>query len=327
MTSATTIPSSVHLGRRPYVAIDLASLRADRPLSFDLFVHVEGKMILYREKSLPFSEDVRKRLMENRVKQLYIHEAQRQTYLGYIESAMPGLLADLAMTPAAKADLVYSTSKAIAENIFTNPTFGNNIERINKLVEQTVEFLSHGPEAFRHLVKTSDTHYKLHSHSVNVCIFALGIAQQYGLDDPDELSALGIGAMLHDVGKTRIDIRIMKKRSPLSHAEYELMKKHVEFGYDVLAHMDGIPKSALIPVLQHNEREDGSGYPSGLHSNQIHLFGKITAIADIFDAMTTDRVFRKASSAYEAFKEMLAMPLDQELLKNFIALLGPDPKY
>jgi putative nucleotidyltransferase with HDIG domain len=310
--------------RHRYFAVDLASLRADRLLSFDLFVYVEGNIVLYREKSLPFSEEMRKRLIDHRVKQVYIHENQRQAYLGYMEQELPGLLNDEHIPSSAKAHIVYSTSKVIVENILTNPTFGENIKRSEKLVEETVGFLTRGPEAFRNLVKLSDTDYKLYSHSVNVCTFSLGLAQYVGVDDAEELTALGIGAMLHDIGKTRIDARIMKKRSPLSHAEFELMKKHVEYGVEILTGMKDIPRAAFIPVMQHNEREDGSGYPRGLTSDQIHLFGKITAIADVFDALTTDRVFRKAFTAYDAFKEMLKLPLDQTLLKGFIALLGPE---
>ena len=109
-----------------------------------------------------------------------------------------------------------------------------------------------------------------------------------------------------------------------SHAEFELMKKHVDFGLEILSEMNDIPKAALIPVLKHNEREDGSGYPRGLTGDHIHVFGKITAIADVFDAMTTDRVFRKALRSYDAFKEMLSMPLDRRLLTAFIELLGPE---
>jgi HD-GYP domain-containing protein (c-di-GMP phosphodiesterase class II) len=262
--------------------------------------------------------------MDNRVKQVYIHESQRHLYLGYMEEELPSLLRDDHIPSAAKAHIVYATSKVIVENIMSNPTFGDHIKRSEKLVEETVGFLTRGQEAFRNLVKLSDTDYKLYSHSVNVCTFSLGLAQYVGIDDPEELTALGIGALLHDVGKTRIDPRIMKKRSPLSHAEFELMKKHVEFGLEIISGMKDIPKAAYIPVMQHNEREDGSGYPRGLMGNKIHVFGKITAIADVFDALTTDRVFRKAFTAFDAFKEMLKLPLDQALLKSFIALLGPE---
>jgi HD-GYP domain-containing protein (c-di-GMP phosphodiesterase class II) len=321
---AETGTATTATARARYFAADLATLRADRLLSFDLYVCVEGQMILYRERSLAFSDDVRRRLLDNRVRQVYIHASQRPQFLGYMEHELPELLRDDHIAPSAKANIVYDTSKVIVENIFENPTFGDNIRRSENLVEETVRFLTHDADSFRNLVKLSDTDYMLYSHCVNVCTFSLGLGQQAGVNDPAELAALGIGAMLHDVGKTRIDPRIMKKRTQLTHAEFELMKRHVEYGVDILNQISGIPRAAYIPVMQHGEREDGSGYPRGLPSDQIHLFGKITAIADVFDAITTNRVYRRALTAYDAFKEMLGMPLDQKLLHLFIQLLGPE---
>jgi putative nucleotidyltransferase with HDIG domain len=309
--------------RQRYFAIDLASLRTDRLLNFDLYLDIDGEMILYREKSLSFTDDCRRRLLESKVTRIYIDERQRSQYLGYMESELPTLLRDENISAATKAGIMYVTSKAIVESIFDNPTFGQNIKRSEQLVEHTVRFLTAGPEAFRDLLTLSDEDYKLYSHSVNVCTFSLGLAQQIGVRDGKTLEALGIGAMLHDIGKTRIDARVMRKRTALSHEEYELMKRHVELGVQILRETNVIPEAAYIPVWLHQEREDGSGYPRGLHGSEIHLFGKIAAIADTFDAMTTHRVYRRGIPTFETLKLMLAMPFDQVLLREFISLLGP----
>ena len=323
MNTPQTAPVVVS-GRHRYFVVDLPSLRADRWLPFDLYVPVQGHVVLYRDRSLPFSEDIRRRLLDHRVRQVYVPEGQRTAYLTYMEQELPGLLRDDHLPSSAKARSVYSTSKVIVEDILNDPASVDSIPRCEKLVQETVGFLSKGPEAFRSLVKATDRDYKVHSHSVNVCTYTLGLATQAGVDDLSELTALGIGALLHDVGKTRIDARIMRKRSPLSHAEFELMKKHVGFGLEILSGMKDLPKAAFLPVLQHNEREDGSGYPRGLAGSQIHPFGKMTAIADVFDALTTDRVFRQGVTAFEALGDMLKLPLDLPLLRSFIALLGPD---
>jgi putative nucleotidyltransferase with HDIG domain len=321
---AWPVKTPARAARQRYIAVDLTSLRADRLLDFDLYVCVEGRMVLYRGQALDFTEACRARLLESKVRQVYIDAAQRAAYLGYMEQELPQLLKDEKIPQPARANIVYTTAKVIVEAAFDDPTYGDNIKRSAGMVEQTVAFLACGPSSFRSLVKLADTDYKLYSHSVNVCTLSLGLAQHVGIGDARELAALGIGAMLHDVGKTRIDERILRKRTPLTHAEFELMKKHVEYGLEILEQIPDLPPVARIPILQHNEREDGSGYPRALCGDGIHLFGKITAIADVFDAMTSHRVYRKACTAFDAFKEMLRMPLDSRLLRRFIGLLGPD---
>jgi len=320
---ATSTPKTARPQTHRYFPIDLGTLRTENLLQFDLYIRIEGEMVLYREKSLPFSDDCRTRLLESNVRQIYVDEAQRHLFLGYMEQELPILLHDDQLEPEEKALAMYSTSKVIVQEIFENPTFGENIKRTESLVDHTLAFLTSEPDAFRHLVQLSDQDYQLYSHSVHVCTFALGLAQAAGVKDPVQLQALGIGAMLHDVGKTRIDSRIMRKRAPLSREEFELMKRHVELGVEVLKETDAIPPMAYIPVMQHQERQDGSGYPGGYKGDEIHLFGKITGIADVFDAMTSARVYCDAMPAFLALKSMLSMPLDTELVRSFIRLLGP----
>lgn len=318
VTTATTRPT-----RDRYFAVNLSSLRVDKLLNFDLYIDLDGEMILYRERSLSFTESCRQRLLENHVAKVYIDERQRAQYLGYMESELPTILKDTEVSTEEKAGTVYNTSKAILESIFENPTYGDNIKRSEKLVDNTVQFLLGAPGAFRNLVQASDEDYGLYSHSINVCTFSLGLAQDVGVTDERALRALGVGAILHDIGKTRIDPRVMRKRTPLSREEYELMKRHVELGVDILRETSAIPEAAYIPIWQHQEREDGSGYPRGLSGDNIHLFGKISAIADTFDAMTTNRVYRKGITTFDSLKAMQGMPLDQALLREFIKLLGP----
>jgi len=310
--------------RQRYFAIELATLRVDRLLSFDLYLSVQGQMVLYRDRSLPFTQKDHTRLMESKHKKVYVDESHRAGFLEYMETELPELLKDPKLKTTAKATIVYETSKVIMENIFENPNFSANIRRTETLVSETVDFVTKNPASFRSIVSLSDADYKLYSHSVNVCTYSLGLAQHIGIDDPEELAALGIGAMLHDIGKTKIDPRILRKRSRVSHAELELMRKHVVYGMELLVNIPGIPRAALIPVLQHSEREDGSGYPNGLAGSEIHVFGKIVAIADVYDALTTNRVYKQAAPAFEAFQQMLIMPLDRELVCALISLLGPE---
>lgn len=321
MTTRTAQPT--RLDTRTYVPIHLSTLRADRLLNFDLYIPIKGEMVLYRDKSLSFSSECRRRLFESEVREAFVDLAQRHRFLGYMQEELPAILQDDTIPPGERSAILYATSRMIIEEIFLNPALGENIRRTEWLVDRMVSFLAEGADRFQLLLQVTDEDYQLDSHSVNVCAFALGLGREAGLDDPRELNALGVGALLHDVGKARIDSRVMRKRAPLSHEEFGLMKRHVELGVEVLKETNVVPPKAYIPVAQHQEREDGTGYPEGLAGDAVHVFGKITAIADVFDAMTTARVYRDAMPVFDACKAMISMPLDSGLVRKFIGLLGP----
>lgn len=132
-------------------------------------------------------------------------------------------------------------------------------------------------------------------------------------------------AMLHDIGKTKINDSILGKEGPLTNDEMEIVRCHPQWGCDLAKKTDLIDQESYFPIIQHHERENQTGYPHSTGTKNIHLYGKITAIADVFDAMTTRRVYRDAVEAFPALKEMYADhgAFDQELLASFTQMLGP----
>lgn len=168
----------------------------------------------------------------------------------------------------------------------------------------------------------------LFGHSVNVCVLSLitGISLGY---PRGKLMALGMGALMHDVGKTLVPPRILNKPGTLTEGEFDVIKKHAEYGYTILANSGPyIKKVSAIIALQHHERYNGEGYPKGLQSSRIHEFSQIVGIADVYDAMTADRVYRKAHPPYEAY-EMLAGSgdffFDYELVQAFLYSIAAYP--
>ncbi len=129
-------------------------------------------------------------------------------------------------------------------------------------------------------------------HSERVSRFSIAIAQRLGVPD-DEVEKIRISALLHDVGKIGIDDSILKKPSALTDEEYEVMKKHPQKGYKIMSQIPAM-KEFLPGMYMHHEMVDGKGYPQGLKGDEIPLMGKIVAVADTFDAMTTERPYQKA---------------------------------
>jgi HD-GYP domain-containing protein (c-di-GMP phosphodiesterase class II) len=135
-------------------------------------------------------------------------------------------------------------------------------------------------------------------HSERVSRFSMAIAQRLGLSD-EEVEKIRISALLHDVGKISIDDKILKKPAALTDEEYEIMKGHPQKGYKIMSQIPAM-KEFLPGMYMHHEMVNGMGYPQGLKGDEIPLMGKIVAVADTFDAMTTDRPYQKAMKFEDA---------------------------
>lgn len=308
-----------------HIAIMLDSLRVDSILDFDLYIKVNNNLVLYRSADLPFEEDNRQKLLENKVDHLFVSGENRDKYQKYIENNLGQILDDPKVDETQKAGILYETSSNLVQDVLSNPTFGENIQRSKQLVTNAVDFILKGRESFLKMMRTSSFDYYLYTHSVNVCTFSIALAQEMGHNDKTFLNELGIGSLLHDIGKSKISERILYKKSALNKIEFEIMKKHPRWGVDILGQTNAIPSASYYAVLQHHERGDCSGYPDGLSLDEMHIYSKIVAIADCFDAMTTERVYQKAIDTYPALKLMMSMKnaFDEECLRTFVELMGP----
>jgi HD-GYP domain-containing protein (c-di-GMP phosphodiesterase class II) len=157
-------------------------------------------------------------------------------------------------------------------------------------------------------------------HSERVSRFSVAIAQRLNLPD-DEVEKIRISALLHDVGKIGIDDKILKKPAALTDEEYEIMKKHPQKGYKIMSQIPAM-KEFLPGMYMHHEMVDGRGYPQGLKGEEIPLMGKIVAVADTFDAMTTERPYQKAmefEAALQRIESFTGTRYDPEVVAAFTA--------
>jgi len=309
-----------------YTPIFLDSIRVDSVLDFDLYIRVNHRFVLYRSADLPFTDVTRQKLIENHVDRLYISDECKEKYQKYIEQNLGKILTDPQVKEDKKAGILYETSTNLVKDVLSNPTYGENIRRSKGLVSNTVNYILSGREAFLNLLKITSFDYYTYTHSVNVTTFSVALAQQMGFSDKKFLHELGIGALLHDIGKSKISDRILNKRSALNSIEFEIMKKHPKWGVELLAGTDEIPAAAFYPILQHHERGDRSGYPSGLSLDEMHVYSRLVAIADSFDAMTTERVYQKAMDTYPSLRIMVSLKgaYDDAALRAFVELMGPE---
>lgn len=145
-----------------------------------------------------------------------------------------------------------------------------------------------------------------YNHSVNVALYSLLIGKWIGLNEIEMKKVVKAG-LLHDIGKTKIAPEIISKKGKLTKKEFETIKTHSEIGYEMSKAIPNIDEDVRQAILSHHEREDGSGYPCGLKGNKINLYAKILAIADVYDALTSERVYKDKSTPFEAIEEFRKM--------------------
>lgn len=174
-----------------------------------------------------------------------------------------------------------------------------------QLLNAVIDDLSNHKEAMIMLMNMNVTDYYLYQHSLNVCVYStlLGMANGYGRD---EIQVLGLGALLHDIGKTQIDPKALNKPGKLTDDEYKEVQRHAELGYYMLKDEPNIPLISAHCAYQHHERLDGSGYPRGIQDGEIHEYAKLIGLVDVFDAMTSHRIYRAAMLPHQAIESIYA---------------------
>ncbi|OWZ83520.1 HD-GYP domain-containing protein [Natranaerobius trueperi] len=145
--------------------------------------------------------------------------------------------------------------------------------------------------------------YTFH-HCVNVAVLSIIVGLSMGFNQ-ESLYKIGLGALLHDIGKVNVSNELINKKGKLTDEEFEVVKEHTKQGYDKLKENNEIPSTSKIIALQHHERVNGEGYPEGKNDDEIHIYSKIVAVADVFDAMTSDRPYRKGYVPSEVMEYIL----------------------
>lgn len=174
-------------------------------------------------------------------------------------------------------------------------------------------------------LSTFDNYTYMHSINVDMLSVILGVAA--GLTN-DELRKLSQAALMHDIGKIKIDLEILNKPGRLNVDEYSLMQNHPEYGYNILHRHPDVSSVVRNAVLSHHENEDGTGYPRQLAGNNIHKFAKIIHVADVYDALTAKRVYKDALNPADAIEYLMAnvnSMFNRSLVEMFIKYIAPYP--
>ncbi len=222
-----------------------------------------------------------------------------------------------------KALLIRENSKIIIKDLFDNPRSGEKIKQTQAMVGEMIDSIMENKDTIYDLLSIRGYDYYTYTHSVNVCVLSVGLGVAVNLNQM-QVEMLGIGAMLHDIGKSVIPQEIVNKQGKLDDTEYRIIKTHVAEGEKILKENHRLSPDSLSAVTQHHEKISGKGYPLRLAAKDITLCGRITAIADCYDALTTTRPYRQSLSPFKALGIIAKETgnYDPDLLRVFVKMLG-----
>lgn len=212
-------------------------------------------------------------------------------------------------------------AKKLVRETMANVGVGQDLqtEKIAVMVNELLEELLNQKDILMNLSEIRTVDEYTFGHSVNVCVLSIitGISIGYPREN---LKTLGIGALLHDIGKTLIPLDILNKPGALTAEEYRVIQQHARLGYEILRKCPQVGEEAALIALTHHERYDGMGYPQELKGEELHNYAKIVAITDVYDAMTADRVYKSKIRPHQAIEYLISMgnhQFDYEIVKHF----------
>lgn len=204
---------------------------------------------------------------------------------------------------------------------------GIEADKVHSTMGKMVDSIFSNQDALASLARLKSFDNYTFTHSVNVAILSITMGRHMGFKRED-IHDLGVGAILHDVGKMLVPENILNKPGALTESEFEVMKKHTTLGAELLERTRNIKEESRYVALQHQEKYDGTGYPGKLKGSDIHIFGRISAVADVYDAMTSKRVYKPGMHPEEALKKMYFLRgkhFESQMVERLIKCLGIYP--
>ncbi|MEW6601845.1 MAG: HD-GYP domain-containing protein, partial [Nitrospirota bacterium] len=227
-----------------------------------------------------------------------------------------------------RAREIKKEAKQTVRNIMDEVRFGKPIktEKVEKVVDKMVDSIFRNQDALIALGRIKQADEYTYMHSLSVCVLMISFGKHLGFNE-QQLKEIGIGAMLHDVGKMQVPDEILNCRGTLNAQQYEAMKKHVEYSNILLEKTEGISELSIIIASQHHERLDGKGYPHRLKGDDISIYGQAAAIADVYDAMTSQRCYQRRYEPTEVLRNLYEWggSYNKDLVQQFIRCVGIYP--
>ena len=310
-----------------YKAISLDTLLPETLPGVALFVKYNTNYVLYKASDMPFTEKDKARLIGRNIRELHVYSGELSEYNQYVEANLPILLQDVALSPKKRKEIMCQASINYVQEVFNIPSkeIKKNMGRSKAIIRHILNDKLEEASLFETLTGLVDHSSYTYVHSVQVCAYTISLHAQTMKLTEDELIEIGVGALFHDYGKIYIPLDILDKPDKLTNIEFDKIKKHCDYGYDMLKMHSVLDSLSLNILKHHHEKVNGEGYPEGLKGDEISKSAKIAAIADVYSALTTTRPYRRALDRESALDIMYASmegSFDVYYLSGFAAMLS-----
>lgn len=312
---------------KAYLPIKALSLRPWGKGRFSVYVRKGTGLVLYATRGAAFSAEQLARLRAMGVVTVYIHKGEARHYENYLREALGELLLDETIPLADRADVWHASAVALVRGVLEeklpHSISRSRFDQVGKLVRQSLGFLQ-APDAVKNVAKLISKGYQEYQHGLSVMVLtSLVLMDRPGMDE-DLLVKIGVGALLHDVGKQGLPEGLLERRpdswTPEEEASY---RSHPALGVGLCVGLP-LPPETLHCILFHHEQEDGKGFPAGLPAAGIPLYVKALCVCNTYDALTRACVWRPAYPPFEALRKMEAHKetLDKAMFKRLIMILA-----
>ncbi|KAB3530497.1 HD-GYP domain-containing protein [Alkaliphilus pronyensis] len=292
----------------------LSQLKDGEPIPKD-FYSKHGAVLIKKETQMTAA--LRKKLLMNNIDCFYTEAAIFNPNLDDYPDISDEIVKEIEAIQKVYHNSFNEFSKQM-DNIKNNHAFNKKV--INEIANDLVNCITQHKQVYLGIEGIRKKDYYTYVHSIDVAIYAIIMGETLKLDK-NYLRIIALAALLHDIGKIRIEDNILTKPSKLTYEEMELMKKHTTFGYNIVKDELGYSKEMAKIAWEHHERLDGNGYPRGVKGNSIHLFTRIIAICDIYNDITSDRVYRKGVLPHRGIEYLMSIVdshIDRELTRKFV---------
>lgn len=264
-------------------------------------------------------------LLRHGIMEIYIREGEEDPEADkeiVIPEAVQKTIEKIRVEDKARVQLNESVKKRVSEGIqflYSSASAPNFTETTNNIANELMDAINENDAIAVDIsaLKVSDEY--TFKHSVDVSTMAMIVAKKHGMDD-QSVREIGIAGLLHDMGKSKIPNEVLNKPGRLTDEEFALMKQHSVLGYHILKEKNEFNDRILMGVLQHHEKLNGKGYPMGVTADKLHPYARVISVADIYDALVTERPYKKGFSPRDAVEMIMAMTeeLDINFMRSFL---------